>query len=422
MRLHILSIILFFIAACSSQPKTESDQTSRTPGPQPASVSSATTSIIAPTPSNYEMKVSGRSFMMDGYQIPLHNSENIPAEEPDAIKSLNDIMIAFFKKQYASGGPTKDPATGLVFQGTRRGVHPRSHGCFKGKLEVNPQLQKNVGIFQKGASYDVTLRFSNGSPQISGDDRSIDTRGFAMKVHNVPGRHLLGDHAMISNETMSQDFTLNSSVPFFSDNAVRYRDFMKILSLEAPTLEDAGKRFIIQLLKQGHPLIAARVTNAFSNIRNVKVTNPLGISYYSITPFQHGSGPDADVVKYKVTPCRGEWQESILANDKFFLRTNLIKHLKNKSACFKFMIQERTNESLAVEDPSKTWSEKKSPFKQIATVQIPVQNPMDEMDCEKMIISPWNTIPEHKPLGGINRIRLPTYLMSVTKRRQTNHY
>ena len=31
-------------------------------------------------------------------------------------------------------------------------------------------------------------------------------------------------------------------------------------------------------------------------------------------------------------------------------------------------------------------------------------------DCERMVFNPWNRLPEHRPLGSVNRMRLAVYL------------
>ena len=30
-------------------------------------------------------------------------------------------------------------------------------------------------------------------------------------------------------------------------------------------------------------------------------------------------------------------------------------------------------------------------------------------DCERMVFNPWNRLPEHRPLGSVNRMRLAAY-------------
>jgi hypothetical protein len=37
-------------------------------------------------------------------------------------------------------------------------------------------------------------------------------------------------------------------------------------------------------------------------------------------------------------------------------------------------------------------------------------------ECEAMAFSPWNALAEHRPMGGINRLRQAVYLASQAKR------
>ena len=39
-------------------------------------------------------------------------------------------------------------------------------------------------------------------------------------------------------------------------------------------------------------------------------------------------------------------------------------------------------------------------------------------DCELMVFNPWNCLPEHRPLGSGNRMRLADYLASRQVRRK----
>ncbi len=41
-------------------------------------------------------------------------------------------------------------------------------------------------------------------------------------------------------------------------------------------------------------------------------------------------------------------------------------------------------------------------------------------DCEHMVFNPWNCLPEHGPLGSVNRMRLAVYLASRQVRRKLN--
>jgi hypothetical protein len=37
-----------------------------------------------------------------------------------------------------------------------------------------------------------------------------------------------------------------------------------------------------------------------------------------------------------------------------------------------------------------------------------------------MVFNPWNCLPEHRPLGSVNRMRLAVYLASRQVRRKLN--
>ena len=51
-------------------------------------------------------------------------------------------------------------------------------------------------------------------------------------------------------------------------------------------------------------------------------------------------------------------------------------------------------------------------FYKLATIHIPQQvfdTPEQNEFCENLSFTPWHTVPEHKPLGGINRMRKVIY-------------
>ena len=96
-----------------------------------------------------------------------------------------------------------------------------------------------------------------------------------------------------------------------------------------------------------------------------------------------------------------------------FLRENMQKHLAQSEACFDFLVQLRKGSSeMLIEDPTLEWSEKDSPFIPVARITIPAQafiSPEQIEFCESLSFTPWHAIPEHRPLGGINRIRKTVY-------------
>ncbi len=77
-----------------------------------------------------------------------------------------------------------------------------------------------------------------------------------------------------------------------------------------------------------------------------------------------------------------------------------------------FLIQPRTSTKMLVEDAMTEWKENEAPFYQVATIHIPKQSfdtPEQNQFCENLSFTPWHALPEHKPLGAINRMRKIIY-------------
>ena len=63
------------------------------------------------------------------------------------------------------------------------------------------------------------------------------------------------------------------------------------------------------------------------------------------------------------------------------------------------------------------------PLRSVATITIPKQEidtPDSESLCESLFFTPGHALPEHRPIGGINRLRLAVYLASVDRRRRSS--
>ncbi len=341
-----------------------------------------------------------------GHEIPLHFLERIPENEEGAIKEAIEIFTEFYSKTYLDKG-----------QKPERGVHPKTHGSVIGTLVVSKDIAKHdqVGIFKNpGREYEARIRFSNADPLSGADDSIPDSRGFGLKVMGVEGTPLIPGLPGLE-EGMSQEFTFNSSDRFFADSARTYADFMRIGFLETSTFKEAAKQHTLSVLKSFRPLLGTRILRAFKEIQNVEATTPLGINYFSISAFQHGEGSAAPIVKHIIQPCEGTWTD-LNTTGPNFLRANLANHLSTQGACFKFMIQDYVG-GFSVEDLTKRWDEADSPYREVARIYIPPQELLPDSIGNRWVIHPWNTLEEHKPVGGINRLRLAAYLHSIEMRR-----
>jgi ketosteroid isomerase-like protein len=116
-------------------------------------------------------------------------------------------------------------------------------------------------------------------------------------------------------------------------------------------------------------------------------------------------------VKFSVRPCEGqEFVSPAGETNADYLSENLAAHLRERSACFDFMVQARMDpRTMPIEDPTIEWREDEAPFVTVARLTIAPQTPDVGEFCESTSFTPWHSLPEHQPLGGINRARKAVY-------------
>jgi hypothetical protein len=278
-----------------------------------------------------------------------------------------------------------------------RDAHAKAHGCVRALFRVNEKLPPELrqGIFQDGRVYRSWIRYSNGNGR-AGKDSKPDGRGMAIKLVGVPGPKLAED------EKATQDFLLINSPVFFVRNAADYVELSKANA--------AGKPFSFFLGWNPFHWRLHELGAALGLLFFKKTLNPLDIRYWSLTSYLLG---DAGPVKYSARPCATAPAEKPDKKNPDFLRDAMAARLKNGGACFEFLVQLRTDPSHEpVEDPTILWNEKKSPFQEVATIDIPAQRfdgAEQKKFCENMSMNPWHAVPEQRPLGGINRVRKVVY-------------
>jgi hypothetical protein len=187
---------------------------------------------------------------------------------------------------------------------------------------------------------------------------------------------------------------------FFVRNAADYVDFQKAVSEGSPV-----KFFFPSLNPFEFRLHEFGIAN---KITSKEVANPLDIQYWSTTPYGFGD----TAMKFSVRSCSPITQFGDTSSSNF-LRENLWGQLDQGDACFDFMVQLRKNPlNMPIEDPTIEWNEEDSPFIPVAKITIPRQEFVSLKQvsfCENLSFTPWHTIPEHRPLGGINRVRKVVY-------------
>ena len=213
----------------------------------------------------------------------------------------------------------------------------------------------------------------------------------------------LTDVEKFSYEQFTQDFITTSGGPTFVTPNTRENVKLQYWSLLHMPL------FYFINPKDSHLLDAA-----MQSLWNETQYNPLGQRYWSCTPYLLGEG---QAVMYSFVP--KTQVESKIPGLPFgkvpfnYLRENMIKTLNEHEVEFDLMIQIQTDPHLMpIEDSSVRWPEKLSPFIPVATVHIPKQqfeSPKLIEFTKRLKMNPWHCLPEHRPLGNLNRARLRLY-------------
>ncbi|MGG7056557.1 catalase family protein [Nitrosomonas sp. ANs5] len=324
-------------------------------------------------------------------------------EEEAATQAITESIEQTIRARYMNNLPA------------RREVHAKAHGCVLADFQVDDTLrdEHQHGVFQAGARYQAWIRFSNGGSDPSVDDRAGDGRGMAVKLLGVPGAKLLSD------ESHTQDFLMINHPVFFIDDPQKY---LSLIEARRSSGLLAGLSALFVLGIEGS-IIAAKINGKI-------IGNPLYSRYWSTVPYQLGAGANRRAMKYSAKPCvkMDNTPPSDKSQDPNYLRAAMQQHLNANDACFEFLIQTRDTSTpagaaLSVEISTKEWEENVAPFVKVATITIPKQNfdkPAQHEFCENLSYTPWHTLSEHRPLGGVNRIRRVVYSTIADLRRSMN--
>jgi hypothetical protein len=305
--------------------------------------------------------------------------ESIPSDESQNISRVVEMIQSGVVDGYQTNGHAY------------RDAHRKTHGCVKAQFQVLDNLSPELsqGIFSNNKTYQAWIRFSNGDGHQQ-DDNKGDGRGMAVKLMGVEGERLLTDD---HEEQHTQDFIMINSPVFFVKNVHDYVTFQKA----------AGDGVLSVFW-----WITTHFNEGGSNLAHfflTRVKNPLDIKYYSMVPYKMGPHQ----MKYAAKPCAdSKFTNVSVGPDK--LGENLAATLAQGPACFDFKVQLRTDpDQMPIEDPTQDWDQDISPYVNVAKITIAQQSPVMGEFCETLSYSPWNSLSEHRPLGGISRARKAIY-------------
>jgi hypothetical protein len=317
---------------------------------------------------------------------PAANQERISPDEAVAIKSILDTIEITVREEHAAG-----------IRPARRDAHAKAHGCVKADFSVKTDIPADLrkGVFAATGSFAAWIRFSNGDGKWQ-DDHTRDGRGMSIKLTGVDGPKLLTGEA----EAKTQDFVMINSPAFFIRNA---RDYVSFMAASKYRLSFAFFLTHWHELRVARAIVAAKVDEVFEQ------------RYFSMTPYLLGQR----YIKFSARPVDCGTGAVLMPSVALrpdgpnYLRDRMIAWMNSKDACFTFAVQPQTDPvTMPVEDPTIVWDEIKAPFIEVATIRIPKQQFDSEAQqtfCENLSYTPWHALAEHRPVGGINRIRKVIY-------------
>jgi hypothetical protein len=289
-----------------------------------------------------------------------------------------------------------------------RDVHSKGHGCVKATFTVRPDLpdELRVGVFAEPKTFDAVIRFSNAGAlaPIGGvaEDIERDARGMAIKLVGVPGEKILEDQ----KEADTQDFLMFTPDVFFAPGPDGFFDLMVALT---------ANKLVFAWFLITHPSISLALIASLKRHANL-----LELQYFSAVPYQFGTR----VVKYSAKPIFARQSELPNQPSDNYLRERMQEQLAQEEVSFDFMVQFQTDPyAMPIENGLVSWAEESSPFLKIASIKILRQRfaSSEQLeDCDNLSFTPWHSLPEHRPLGSISRVRRLVYDAISKFRHQKN--
>jgi hypothetical protein len=313
-------------------------------------------------------------------QKPLAlGAEAVQKDEAAMTEKIVTLTIDRLREQYAAGTPVL------------RDAHPKTHALVRAEFIVLDDLPDEVrhGVCKAPRSFEALIRFSASSSQVRADTIP-DARGMAIKLLGVEGEKILD----AEKDAQTQDFLMINFPVFPISNL---KDYVAFFEARANgKLDDFWRE---------HP--EARELN--QALAAAELYNPLQGQYWSEEPYK--LGPHA--IKFSARPISRSTNAKPVNPGPEYLREALLEQLAREDVYFEFMVQLQTDPvKMPVEDPAVVWDEAASPFQKVALIRIPKQDPkaFDDLKVgEQLSFSPWHALPDHRPLGSINRARRVIY-------------
>ena len=318
--------------------------------------------------------------------------ETLLPNEEQLIDAVIEQFRSFLHRTYAPG------------QALRAG-NTKTYGLVRATLAVSGDLPAPFrhGLFAEPRTYRCWVRFGGPGPLAPPDIDDFGVLSLAVKVLGVPGPKLIDD------EHHTQDlFGLTSRV-------FTTRDLATNLNLHRWNFDGAA---LGHFLHPRNPHLSELVLQA---VEARVHSSPLETPYWSCVPYLLGEGRAMQYRFCPQAPCRTPVP---LHPPPDYLRDAMRTTLDHHGVSFDLCVQRQTDPArMPIENASVVWPDALSPPVKVATLHIPEQrfdSPQQEAFAGNLSFNPWHAVPEHRPLGSLNRARRRLYLELSAERQAMN--
>jgi hypothetical protein len=329
-----------------------------------------------------------------------NTSHEFETQELSETENITEI-IRLMKLRVAAGKTQS--------QDVSRFFHAKGHGCLKSRVTILPLESENrVGLFEQPyETFDSIIRFSNGSGETS--DKKKNIRGAAVKV--LLPEQTSGFATPQYQNIPSQDFLLVTGEAMFIDSVQTVRDLLYHLMID----KKKGASFFVKNAFNGGLKLMWNASRA-----KTKISSPLAVTYHSASSYAFGEDKAA---RYSLVQSRCIGSSVTLRKDRpqkvsktnpDYLSVQLLEDIRHSNPdpiCMTLNMQIQSDKALArVEDPHVKWKQPDP----VAVAELRIQTnkgntQLSKDECEDMSFRPWHSLAEHRPLGGLNRLRKFAY-------------
>ena len=332
---------------------------------------------------------------------PLRYRPDVEQPDPDEQETIDGII-----KGMTQQSEVVEDREGRA----ARASHAKSSACAVGTLTVAPDLPPELaqGLFARPGTHPVAVRFAQGPGEHLGD-RVSTHRGMAIKVFDVDGERLPGHHAL------TQDFVFATGATFPSGTAKGFLRDGTVIG-KATALPEVVKSAVSSAARNFNRVLHAMGTDsAVADFYGHEFSHPLSDPYYSQVPMRWGDHV-AKLGAFPASDAQSQMEGWRLDphEDEDGFRHATVEFFRDHDARFELRAQLWTDaDSQPIEDGSVEWPEAESPYRRVATIELPRQNAYSperqRFFDEMMTFRPSHSLEAHRPLGSVMRARLQVY-------------